>query len=85
MNFLKIAIILRKIVPIKGSCDLGHVTRKLKIYLIFLNDRYTRVICFQMILGFSVSSKYFNHKFLSKPPNVIFNFIKGLNRGTAKG
>ena len=71
--------------PNKGSRDLGHVTKKLKINLIFLKDSNNGVINFQMIFGFSVLSKYFSHKFLSKPPKVIFNIIKRLNRGTAKG
>ena len=85
MDFFKIAVMLLKIVPNMGSCDLGHVTQKLKICNIFLHHSNNGVISFQMISGFSVLFIYFNHKFLSKLPNVFFNIIKRLNRGTAKG
>ena len=61
----EIAVILLKIVPNVGSCDLGHVTQKLKIYNIFLHHSNNGVISFQMISGFSVLSIYFNNKFLS--------------------
>ena len=68
-----------------GSCDLGHVTQKLKINKKILHHSNNGVISFHMISGLSVLSIYFTHKFLSKVPNVLFNIIKRLNRGTAKG
>ena len=68
-----------------GSCDLGHVTQKLKIYNIFLHHSNNGVISFHMISGLSVLSIYFTYELLFKLPNVFFNIIKRLNRGTAKG
>ena len=61
------------------------MTQNLKIYNIFLHHSNNGVISFQMISGFSVLSIYFNHKFLSKLPNVFFNIIKMPKSWHSKG